>query len=77
MKLRILALQRKKEVMFPLVVATHDFPSDKRVPKDHFGNVYCDNLAGVRDDIAGLSLNELYLNKAAAAVSVVDSTESS
>ena len=40
------------------------------------GNVYCDNLAGVREhDIAGLSLNEL--NKAAAAVSVVDSTESS
>lgn len=45
--------------------------------RNHFGNVYCDNLAGVKDEISGISLNDLYLNKAAATVSAVDSTEPS
>jgi hypothetical protein len=43
---------------------------------NHFGNVYCDNLEGVKDKIAGLSLNQLYLTKAAAASSTGDNTES-
>jgi hypothetical protein len=43
---------------------------------NHFGNVYCDNLAGLKEEIAGMTLNELYLNKAAgAAVSAAESSE--
>lgn len=33
---------------------------------NHFGNVYCENLVRVKDDLASITLNELYQSKAAA-----------
>lgn len=46
---------------------------------NHFGNVYCDNLAGCREELADMNLNEVYLNMAASAsgVSAAESGESS
>lgn len=44
---------------------------------NHFGNVYSDNLTGVKEGLSGISLNELYLNKAANAATTAESIESS
>jgi len=38
----------------------------------HFGNVYCENLESVKDELASMTLNELYQSKAACVAASLD-----